>query len=501
MTPNRISILGGGPGGLYAARLLKLAFPGAHVEVHERGAATETFGFGVGIAPATQRNLADADADTFADILDASWAHEMSFRVGDRVVVAPNGDLRAIGRTTLLAVLQRHAVAAGVRLHFQSRAVASDLDADLILAADGVNSGTRETYAEYFQPRVVTSEGLYLWCGTDFALPQAVFSPVSTKYGTFVTHAYPYAADRSTFLIETDEATWRRAGFEATSAALADAPDGASDDVALEYLGKAFERELEGHRLIGNRTRWLRFKTVHCARWHHRNIVLLGDAAHTAHYSIGSGTKLAMEDAIALRQALLEAPDLESALTRYEATRRPPVEKLQIVARASEAWWDTLPERLHLSVERLFVAYMTRAGKVTLDRFAAQCPEIVRAALGAYAGKPYEGDGERRDDWILEGRVAEDAPAFSRLAIDASQTTPDGIRAVISRARELGGEGFLLQGPNEREHVLARLELGDRIKLATKKPVAIEAPAALRGELAAGLVSGRADLAILREKS
>ena len=216
-------------------------------------------------------------------------------------------------------MLQRHAEDAGVKLEFGARRSAAELDADLVIAADGVGSATRSSSAA-FGAEVETGSGWYLWAGTDVALDHALFVPERTEHGVFVTHAYPYAADRSTFLVETDEATWRSAGFDSTTAALG--PD-ASDDVALDYLSDVFARHLGGHRLIGNRTRWLQFRTVRCARWHDGRTVLLGDAAHTAHYSVGSGTKLAMEDAIALVTALGEADDLETALTAYTAARRP----------------------------------------------------------------------------------------------------------------------------------------------------------------------------------
>jgi anthraniloyl-CoA monooxygenase len=330
MQLHRIAVLGGGPGGLYVARLLKLAHPDAHVEVHEQGTPDTTFGFGVGLAAGTQRNLRAADPASLEEILANAYPHDMSLRVGHATVRMPdNNNLRAIARTTLLTVLQRHARTAGVELRFGSRVRIDDLDADLIVAADGVSSTVRDRFANDLGAEVEVGNGLYLWCGTDFALPSALFMPVTTDAGTFVTHAYPYAADRSTFLIETDEATWRRAGFEATTEALAAGPLEASDDTALDYLAAAFADPLEGHRLIGNRTRWLRFRTVRCSHWHHGNVVLLGDAAHTAHYSIGSGTKLAMEDAIALVAAIGAESDLPTALARYESLRHPAVEHLQ----------------------------------------------------------------------------------------------------------------------------------------------------------------------------
>ena len=221
--------------------------------------------------------------------------------------------------------------------------------------------------------------------GRTSPLASALFQPVTTEHGTFVTHAYPYAPDRSTFLIETDEQTWRRAGLRAATDAT---PFDQSDEQSLAYLQDVFADALQGHRLIGNRTRWLRFRTVRCDRWHSGNVVLLGDAAHTAHYSIGSGTKLAMEDAIALVASVHRSDTLDDALLDYEAQRRPAVEHLQEVAGRSQRWWDSFPRRMHLPINQLLVSYMTRAGKVTLEHFAQSTPLVVARALQEYAGTP-----------------------------------------------------------------------------------------------------------------
>ncbi|HEX3751991.1 MAG TPA: FAD-dependent monooxygenase, partial [Streptosporangiaceae bacterium] len=374
MELRRAAVLGGGPGGLYAARLLKLARPGCDVVVYEQGEPGSTFGFGVGLAAGTQRNLAAADPDTLRDIVAAGYRHDMTLRAGGRTVRVRGDRLIGIARTELLAVLQRHAEKAGVRLEFGTRPRAGELDADVVIAADGISSSTRD--GGDFGTSIETGRGLYLWCGTDFALDDAVFAPVETEYGPFVTHAYPYAGGLSTFLIETDEPTWRRAGFDVSPVQVSSAqtPGDASDDVSLRYLERVFAGPLRGHALIGNRTRWTRFRTVRCGRWWSGRTVLLGDAAHTAHFSIGSGTKLAMEDAIGLVEALGAEPDPASAFGRYEATRRPAVERMQELARRSQLWWESFPGRLHLPAEQLMVAYMTRAGNVALDRFAATNP-------------------------------------------------------------------------------------------------------------------------------
>src|SRR5690349_21625727 len=219
MQPRRVAVLGGGPGGLYAARLLKLAHPSCEVVVHEQGEPDTTFGFGVGLAAGTQRKLEAADPDTLRDLVAAGLRHDMTMQVGRQVTRVHNDRLIGIARTELLAVLQRHAGKAGVVLEFGARRTAAELDADVVVAADGVSSATRENGP--FGGRIEVGKGLYLWCGTGFALDDAVFAPVETEHGVFVTHAYPYSGGpcsggRSTFLVETDEETWRRAGFDAS---------------------------------------------------------------------------------------------------------------------------------------------------------------------------------------------------------------------------------------------------------------------------------------------
>ena len=500
----RIAVVGGGPGGLYAARLLKLADPQCQVDVYEQSRPDATFGFGVGLAAGTQRNLKAADPDSLADILDRGHRHEMSLRVGDDIASLPGGNLSAIGRSMLLTVLTDRAVEAGVTLHFGERVDPFAVEADLVIAADGVNSATRQARSTAFDVQIDTGAGLYLWCGTDFALPSAVFMPVDTEFGTFVTHAYPYAADRSTFLIETDEQTWQAAGFETSTE---NTPADESDDVSLRYLEGVFHEALHGHRLIGNRTRWLRFRTVRCGNWHDGNVVLLGDAAHTAHYSIGSGTKLAMEDAITLTAAVQAAPDLPSALSAYEEQRRPAVEHLQAVATRSQRWWDSFPGRTHLPVDRLLVSYMTRAGKVSLPRFAETAPVVVAAALHQYSPDAAEPGGDLVE-WVLDqplhtgdtdypGRTA--APAGPVETVEVTEPDPWGPKAdgLVHRVGDAVAEGAVsvrVTGAADRDAVLDRLDLAERLRLETAAVVSVVAPVEYRVDLAAALVAGRTDL-------
>jgi anthraniloyl-CoA monooxygenase len=515
----RVAVLGGGPGGLYAARLMKLAQPECDVVVYEQGVPDKTFGFGVGLAAGTQRNLAAADPDSLRDIVACGHRHDMQMRVRGRTTTVQRGALIGVARTGLLAVLQQHAERAGVVLKFGERQRAEDLDADLVVAADGVNSATRGARPDAFGATVDQGGALYLWAATDFALENAIFEPVETEYGTFVTHAYPYCADRSTFLIEIDEETWRRAGLDADQGRLA--PD-ASDEKSLRYLEQIFSDVLHGHPLIGNRTQWLRFRTVHAARWHTDSVVLLGDAAHTAHYSIGSGTKLAMEDAIELVATLDEADDLPGALRTYEAWRRPAVERLQGLARRSQHWWDSFPERLDLQVDRIMVAYMSRAGNVPLARFAQTSPDVVRRALADYAGEaPDAVDVADPEAWVLDRPLREADRSFSsrrvvttalppvrdedgagagtvaRLQVGAGNAWSRTGDAVVERGRRLadgGCAGIWLVGPDDRDSVLDRLDLGERIRRATGLLTIAAVPEQYRADAAAALVSARVDL-------
>jgi anthraniloyl-CoA monooxygenase len=516
MRLRRVAILGGGPGGLYAARLFRLADPDCVVDVYEQGRPDTTFGFGVGLAAGTQRNLRAADPASLDDIVGRSHRHDIVLRVGDHTARMTNDNLRAIGRNTLLAVLQRQATSAGARLHFGDRSTVEELGADLVIAADGVSSSTREKHQDQFGAEVDTGEGLYLWCGTDFALDSALFQPVATAHGTFVTHAYPYAPDRSTFLIETDERTWRRAGLDAATDAT---PFDQSDEQSLTYLREVFTDALQGHRLIGNRTRWMRFRTVRCNHWHSGNVVLLGDAAHTAHYSIGSGTKLAMEDAIALVASVRRADTLDTALSDYEAKRRPAVEHLQEVATRSQRWWDSFPRRMHLPINQLLVSYMTRAGKVPLEHFARSTPQVVARALEEYAHNPAvpgtpEGELDTDDilSWAVEqplrkGGVAtatrDDTTHLTVSDCEFVEDDPWGIKAdaVVAAASTAGNSALRVTGTDDRNGVLDRLDFAERLRLEIGATVIVQAPARYLPDLAAGLVAGRVDLIDTTERT
>ncbi len=509
MGARTVAVIGGGPGGLYAARLIRLACPDWSVTVHEHNDDGDTFGFGVGLTPDTLRSLSAADPATASAIRAAGHVTDgMEMRVGRGTRLQGRGNL-AIGRAELLQILREHACAAGVELSI-GHVETPDLDADLIIAADGVRSGTREKLVAEFGATVDLDDALYLWAGTDFAFDCATFAPAFTDAGVFVVHAYPYAPGRSTFLVETDERTWRAAGLDEVPEP---AEAGSSDERSLALLSDVFGDLLPGHRLLGNRTRWQRFATVRCARWTHDNVVLLGDAAHTAHYSIGSGTKLALEDAIALAGAVREFPEIADALTAYETNRRPRVERFQSLAARSHAWWKSFPRRLDLEPARLMTSFLTRAGNLTVDDIGRAHPEVVAAAVGAYRGD----DGARTAGpdgtaaavldaplGLRSGRVVEDAECRSFTAVcsaevrDAAQVWgPDG-SAVVDQARRLVAAGesvvWLPARDDSRPVALVRADLGERIRRETGARVGIDLPAALRADAVGALLAGRVDL-------
>jgi anthraniloyl-CoA monooxygenase len=259
---------------------------------------------------------------------------------------------------------------------------------------------------------------------------------------------------------------------------------------------------------------------VRCQRWSSERTVLLGDAAHTAHYSIGSGTKLAMEDAIALVEAMDAEPDAAGAFSRYEAVRRPPVGRLQELARRSQLWWESFPSRLNVPVEQLMVAYMTRAGNVPLGRFAATNPEVLATALGRYAGLDLETSQLPADitSWVLDrplrhqgrqlpGRVlapgsfGTNVPAITDVVSDPWGPAGDAVVTRARRARQAGAAGFRFTGPADRTSLLTRMDLAERVRAEAGGLIVIDGPAGLRDDLAAGLVSGRADLVSFTEEA
>lgn len=509
MSARRVDVIGGGPGGLYVARLLKIGRPDWDLTVHERmTGSAETFGFGVGLTMSTVTNLENADPVSAEGIREVSWSGHGLRLLGQGSSVDLHGARNlSIARSSMLQVLARHAEDAGVVIRSGSQVEAAALDSDIVIAADGVRSRTREKLGDQLGASVDVGRGMYLWCGSDVALQDAIFSPVRTTEGLFDAHAYPYAADRSTFLIEADPASWRAAGLDVTDAAVG---DGDSDEASLRYLEEAFADDLQGHPLLGNRSRWSRFDTVHLNRWSHGNTVLIGDAAHTAHYTLGSGTKLALEDAIALSSALLAEDDIGAAFAAYEQSRRPGVERFQHLAARSQRWWESYHLRVDQPLAQLAVGFMTRAGNIDLDRFTESHPDVVAEAVTSWAGatppsavdlndwilaQPYEAGSIRTESRVL----SENAVDFPTVSIEVSVTDPwsseaDALVADV-RVQCAAGTAIWLHGPAYPAAVQGRIDLAERLKLDLDATVAVDLPRTYRNDAAAALVSVRLDIA------
>jgi 2-polyprenyl-6-methoxyphenol hydroxylase-like FAD-dependent oxidoreductase len=351
----RIAVLGGGPGGLLAAVLAKRGDPGREVTVFERNRAGDTFGFGVVFSDATLDGI-DAADPVLRRALTEHGVHwdpiEVRLR-GEQWRFGGNG-MAAVARRTLLTLLQQRAAQAGVDLRFSTLAKPDDLldgTYDLVIAADGANSQMRARFAGAFGPSVVTATAKFIWFGTTYPFGGLTFVHEQGPHGVFAVHGYPIGNGVSTFIVETDERSWREAGLDAFDAGQ---PSGPSDQVTQAYLEKLFANQIDGCPLLVNNSRWGNFRTWRTQRWRHRAgrtaIALLGDAAHTAHFSVGSGTKMAMEDAVALVAALDEAqggqgdrtdPDgIDAALAVYESERAGRVARIQDSARPSLSWWE-----------------------------------------------------------------------------------------------------------------------------------------------------------------
>ncbi len=438
----QIAILGGGPAGLYFAILEKLARPTTRIEIHERNRPDDTFGFGVVFSEETLGNLLDADAQTFREIERAfvRWTDIDIFGKGERIV-SRGHTFCGLSRKRLLQILQDRARELGVVLQHERETDVASIrsNADLVIAADGVNSATRATFADRFNPSLDARKSRYVWLGTNLEMEAFTFIFEQNVHGLFQVHAYPYEKGYGTFIVECDERTWRAAKLDA-----------ASEPETIAYCERLFSKHLRGARLVANRSRWSQFVTVKNDHWHHENIVLIGDAAHTAHFSIGSGTKLAMEDAIALSSALGSPGSVGDQLDRYEADRRTQVERVQRAAQASLEWFEESTRPYKQPDLQFAFSLLTRSRRVTHENLRVRDPELVR----------------RMDDWFTGALDANEAtpstpPMFTSFSL-RDMTVPN--RVVVSpmcmysaidgvpnefhfthlTARALGGAGLVM---------------------------------------------------------
>ncbi|WP_366554999.1 bifunctional salicylyl-CoA 5-hydroxylase/oxidoreductase [Aquibaculum sediminis] len=460
----RIAIVGGGPAGLYFAILMKKRHPAYEVTVYERNRAGDTFGWGVVFSDRTLENLEGADEPSQRRVLDA-FAHwdDIDIHFKGRVITSGGHGFCGIARRRLLAILQERAAELGVELRFETEiagAVQEALpQADLIVAADGINSRVRQAHAEHFQPDIELRKCKFVWLGTRKLFEAFTFLFEETQWGWFQAHAYRFDREHSTFIVETREETWRAAGLDQADAA-----------ATIEFCERLFAPYLDGHGPMANSRHrrgsdWISFPRISNETWVKDNIVLMGDAAHSAHFSIGSGTKLALEDAIALARHLDTGEgSLTDRLAAYEAERRVEVLRLQSAARNSTEWFENVARYASLEPEQFAYALLTRSQRVSHENLRLRdrtylegverwfAGRAVAQLQGAGRGPEAKPEGEAPPPAIppmfapfrLRNMVLPNRVVLSPMAMySAKEGTPNDFHLVHLGSRALGGAGLI----------------------------------------------------------
>ncbi|WP_091290295.1 bifunctional salicylyl-CoA 5-hydroxylase/oxidoreductase [Amycolatopsis xylanica] len=444
----RIAVLGGGPAGLYFSALTKQLNPAHEITVWERNAPDDTFGFGVVFSDETLGGIEHADTAIFAAMRDefARWDDiDVHFR-GTTFTSGGHG-FAAMSRKRLLNILQERCRALGVDVLFRTEApdvTGLAAEYDLVVACDGVNSPVRSRLADRFRPSVETRRCRYIWLGTDLVFDAFKFHILDTPAGVMQIHGYPYSSEASTFILELHEDVWQRAFAPVAEEAL---PPGRSDERSIELIRELCADVLGEHQVFANNSKWTKFGTVRCESWRHENVVLLGDAAHTAHFSIGSGTKLAMEDALALAACLHEQSTVDEALTAYEAERRPVVTSTQRAAQASLEWFENIGQYTDQDPHEFAFNIVTRSRRVTYDNLRLRDPEFVGELDEWFASR--QSSGEVRPPMFQPFRLGE-LQLENRVVVSpmdmysARDGVPTDFHLVHLGSKALGGAGLVM---------------------------------------------------------
>jgi 2-polyprenyl-6-methoxyphenol hydroxylase-like FAD-dependent oxidoreductase len=368
----KINIIGGGPAGLYFALLMKKQNPAHDVALMERNAPDDTFGWGVVFSDKTLSYLKEADAASYEEITASfeMWDNVDVVHRGQKITIRGNR-FSGIARIKLLQILQRRCHQLNVELHFRTEISEIDelaANCDLLVGADGINSTVRQRYGEFFEPRLSVGKNKYIWYGTNHLFHGLTLTFRESEAGVFAAHSYKFNKTTSTFIVECDAQTWTRANF-----------DRMSDEETREYLGEVFRDDLGGGRLLSNNSKWINFINVRNEHWSHDNVVLLGDALHTAHFSIGSGTKLALEDSIALYKCFQSNALVLEALREFERVRKPIIEEYQEAARESLVWFENARSYMHLDPLPFAYSLMTRSKKIDYENLKRRDPQFIAA--------------------------------------------------------------------------------------------------------------------------
>lgn len=438
----KIAVIGGGPGGLYFALLMRKAVPAHEIVVVERNRPDDTFGWGVVFSDETLGNFLQADVETHERITkDFVHWDRIDTHLDGRVISSGGHGFSGIARRRLLGILHERCAELGVEVRFENEVPGPEAfpDADLIVAADGINSRTRDTRADVFRPDILPGRAKFIWLGADRAFDAFKFFIAKTEHGVVQVHAYPFDRTHSTFIVETDEATWRAHGIDRMSVA---------DSVA--WCEALFAKELGGARLLVNKSDWINFRRVRNATWHAGNIVLIGDAAHTAHFSIGSGTKLAMEDSIALVEAVRSHRDVPAILAAYQESRWIDVAKLQRTAETSQAWFENIGRLRDVPPEAFVMSMMTRSKRVTHGNLRVRDAAFVDGVERWFAGSagldttgpvpPPMFTPLKLRGLELPNRVV----VSSMCQYSATDGTPDDWHLVHLGSRAVGGAGLVM---------------------------------------------------------